>query len=256
MYNLLWICWLLLRLNIQQMSNVTEFYDQFADRQQTVGINHRHLRIQRWLEKFGLQRDDKVLEVGCGIGTVTELILRYLSSKGSLYGVDISPKNIELSKQRLNKYANARLEVIDLTEHVLDEQFDVITLPDVIEHIPLELHKTLFLNLSKMLKEKGFIFVHIPDPNYLQWAVDKGIDGLQIIDQPIHSNLLTGNLQGTGLYIDFLTSYSVFLKGSDYQAIVLKHISSADSYDSILPMHDSIGRRLKNKLRYVLRGNK
>ena len=238
------------------MDQIQEFYDQFTAHQKNMGINHRHLSIQRLLEANGLKREHNVLEVGCGIGTLTELILRYLSNEGSLLGLDISPKSIEIANQRLSKYANATLKVDDLTKRSLDQKFDVIVLPDVIEHIPLELHKAFFLNLSKMLRPTGFIFIHIPDPNYLQWCIDAKKDGLQIIDQPIHTHLLSENLRGSNLYIHSLKSYSVFLRENDYQAIVLKHIPTVEQYNPVKPKHDPLMRRIIRKARYLIRGNK
>lgn len=56
------------------MDDIKKFYDEYTVKQVRVGINHRHLSIQRFLERFGLIKNSKVLEVGCGIGTVSELM--------------------------------------------------------------------------------------------------------------------------------------------------------------------------------------
>jgi 2-polyprenyl-3-methyl-5-hydroxy-6-metoxy-1,4-benzoquinol methylase len=233
-----------------------EFYDHFNITQIGKRINHRHILIQQRLENYGLKRNHKLLEVGSGAGGPTELILRYLSSQGQVLVTDISPERIELARKRLKKYSNAKFEVIDFTNVYLNESFDVIILPDVLEHIPLDLHNKLFLNLKLMLKGDGFIFINIPDPNYLQWLVDEKSKLLQIIDQPIHLHILSNNLVTSGLYIHFLESYSVYINGHDYQTIVIKKRPEDSTFKSKFPDAVPFAKKLRKKIRYILRGNK
>ncbi|MFY0689697.1 MAG: class I SAM-dependent methyltransferase [Cyclobacteriaceae bacterium] len=239
------------------MGRVSEFYDEFTRLQLKSGINHRHLSIQRHLEKIGLMPNSKVLEVGCGIGTVSELILRFLSKEGALTATDISPKSLEIARKKLAKYANVIIREIDLTTQEIDGDFDLIVLPDVIEHIPIDKHKSLFAKLSIRLKFGGCVFIHIPDPNHLEWTIKHNPTELQIIDQPIHTHILSANLLDTGLYIHHLESYSIYNNAPDYQAIVLKHIPKKSDYSTRNRfLHDSMIRRLKRKVKYVIRGNK
>jgi hypothetical protein len=59
-------------------TDVSAFYDEFVDRQTRVGVNRRHRAIVDWLLRFGMKPDDSVLELGCGVGTVTELVSKEL----------------------------------------------------------------------------------------------------------------------------------------------------------------------------------
>ena len=72
---------------------VEEFYNTFKEHQKKLGVNIRHRTIFKNLRKAGLKNDSKVLEIGCGIGTVSGLILKYIS-QGSFVGVDISIESI------------------------------------------------------------------------------------------------------------------------------------------------------------------
>ncbi|MBK6267010.1 class I SAM-dependent methyltransferase [Marivirga sp. S37H4] len=239
------------------MSEVSKFYDEFSKEQFQRGINNRHLSIQYHLEKFGLQPNFKVLEIGCGIGTVSELLARFLSSEGSLHAVDISEQSIELARQRLSKYNNVKCEVKDLTKESINNEFDVIVLPDVIEHIPLELHQSFFSNLKKLLKLDGFIFIHIPHPNFLEWHVKIKDDRLQIIDQPIYTNELCNVIYPLNFYIHQLISYSIYTVENDYQIIILKNKpKEIDTENMPKYFQLSFKRRLKNKIKYILRGFK
>ncbi len=239
------------------MKEVAEFYDAFAKKQCAMGINNRHLSIRRWLEEVGLKPYHEVLEIGCGIGTVTELILQHLNKDGFLRAVDISPESIDTATSRLRKYRNVDLMVKDITATDIRGAYDVIVLPDVIEHIPISLHAKLFKNISKALNKNGFVFIHMPDPNYLEWVTRNNPAELQVIDQPIHAHILSDNLIKTGLYVHYLSSYTVYDKQPDYQVVVLKKIPLNSEYGKRKKfLIDSITRRINLKFRYFLRGGR
>lgn len=239
------------------MSEVVKFYDEFTELQTQVGINNRHISIIEHLEKSGLRPNDKVLEIGCGIGTVSELILRYLSPSGYLQSIDISPKSIELAKQRLVKYKNVVVEVRDIFREPITDKFNVIVLPDVIEHIPIELHHQLFNRIADMLLIDGFVFIHIPHPNNLEWLIKNKEKGLQIIDQPIFTDTLCKVIYPLGFYIHYLKSYSIYTNDNDYQIIVLKKKPQQQNLDRLPSYFNiSVAKRIRKKIEYVLRGFK
>jgi trans-aconitate 2-methyltransferase len=239
------------------MSEVANFYDDFSDQQSKVGINNRHLSIIDSLEEFGLKKNHKVLEIGCGIGTVSELILRSLSRDGFLHSIDISPRSIDLAKVRLKKYENVIVEVKDLTTEMISGKFDVIVLPDVIEHIPLNLHTVFFKNVKALLKDNGFVFIHIPHPNNLEWMVDHHFDGLQIIDQPIFSDQLCNTVYPLGFYLHHLKSYSVYCVDDDYQVIILKKKPDTQNMENLKSFYlPRFYKRLTRKIKFLGRGFK
>src|SRR5262249_41429529 len=112
-------------------TDVSAFYDDFADRQTQVGINRRHRAIVAWVRRFGLRPDDSVLELGCGVGTVTQLIAEELP-RGSVLGVDLSPKSIARARERLAAYESVRFMEADVAAVDVEGEYDVVLLPDVI----------------------------------------------------------------------------------------------------------------------------
>ena len=106
--------------------------------------------------------------------------------------------------------------------------YDFIVLPDVLEHIPIEKHPVLFKSLSASLNDDGSIVIHLPNPYYLAYLREHDPESLQIIDQPLYTNLLTDNIYGNGLFIHCLNSYSIWTIESDYQVIVLRKKPPAD----------------------------
>jgi ubiquinone/menaquinone biosynthesis C-methylase UbiE len=77
---------------------IKNYYDNtFKDYQKKVGINIRHRTIFKNLKKEGLTRQSNVLEIGCGIGSVSHLILKYIT-EGSFVGLDISSESIKTAQ--------------------------------------------------------------------------------------------------------------------------------------------------------------
>ena len=203
------------------VKNISRFYDQYSRKQQEVGINIRHRTIIKNAILNGLKREHNVLEIGCGIGTVTSLLAKYLR-KGKLVSVDISPENIKIAKEFTKKYDNIDFSVSDMTDFNSSLLFDFVVLPDVLEHIPLAQHNQLFSIIRKHTHDNSVIYINIPNPYSLEYAREYTPELLQIIDQPLYTNILLDNIYKNGFYLHSLMTYSLSIKEGDYQAIVLK----------------------------------
>jgi len=202
-------------------ASISSFYDEYASQQKKVGINLRHLTIFNNLKKIGLSSDSKVLEIGCGIGTFTHFLSTKVNS-GKIVAVDISPKSVEIAKNTYAGKKNIEFVVSDMSDFGRTEKFDFVVLPDVLEHIPLEQHHNLFKNIAKLLHNNSSILINIPNPRALEWIRKNKPELLQIIDQPLHTNLIINSIYENGFYIESLNSYSLFYNNLDYQSIILR----------------------------------
>ncbi len=204
--------------------SIGDFYDDYSARQLRVGVNERHRAIQGWLKRFGLAPGMDVLELGCGVGTQTGLISDCLKGAGRLVAVDLSPRSVDFARQRLAGRKNVEFTVADVVDLELDCVFDVIVMPDVVEHIPLERHLRLFANVRRWLRDGGWVLIHMPNPFFLEWCRQHHPDLLQIVDQPIFTQMLQASIQPNGLYIHYLNTYSIWVPECDYQVVVLKAV--------------------------------
>ena len=202
-------------------SAVKNYYDDFAIQQGRTGINLRHLTIASKLKKEKLRDVQLILEVGCGIGTFTNLLSKQFSS-GKIVAVDISPKSIEAAKQLNRGRSNIEFRISDMKTWVTNEKFDLIILPDVLEHIPADVHSNFFKLLSDISTSLATIIIHIPDPYFQEWSKIHQPEIMQIIDQSIYSDKLLEAAYGAGFYLHKLESYCLFHTLPDYQWIVLK----------------------------------
>jgi trans-aconitate 2-methyltransferase len=200
------------------MMSSAEFYDHFIQKQVESGINDRIYGLYRRLCRLGLHNHSSVLEIGCGIGTLTYLLTRKVKL-GAIEATDISPQSIEYIKRNLVR-PNLRVFAGDILEAgPSGTSFDFVLLFDVIEHIPLPDHTKLFSRISGWMQDHSLLLINIPNPGYVIYDEKNNPAALQEIDQPVFPDHLAGVLAKAGLDIMQLETYSVWVK-NDYQFII------------------------------------
>jgi len=224
------------------------YYDkEFIERQKKVGVNARHHSIFNKAKTLGLLPNHNVLEIGCGIGTLSSLLIPYLhGGGGSIFCCDLSSESIKYAKETYKNFKNAEFHALDASDFVLDRKFDMVIMPDVCEHIPVELHNRMFKNISKMLKEDGVVYIHIPAPYYLDWAKVYAKEELQIIDQSLYLGEFCEIIKDTDFYVYSEEPYNVWTfptqgewKGKYIHRVLRKKIDFATD-DRFLPKIEEI----------------
>jgi trans-aconitate 2-methyltransferase len=208
---------------------VEDFYNNFKEHQKKLGINIRHRTIFANLKKAGLKEDSAVLEIGCGIGTVSNLILKFIRH-GKFVGVDISKESIEMARRLNSNYTQAEFLVNDMSSFSHSLKFDFVVLPDVLEHIPVEQHHNLFNILSKVTKPGAVILVNIPEPDCLDWVRKNHPEKLQIIDQSLSMQDLLNNSYPHGWRLYSMNPYSLQYVEPEYLSIIFKKRSVLQNY--------------------------
>jgi len=225
--------------NTKSKEEIETYYDQYVKRQSQVGVNARHRSIINLLKKEGMRSKNCVLEVGCGIGTLTSLIAKQVSN-GSVVACDISPDSIEFAEKRWPKATNVRWLVTDMLDFVAERPFDYIVLPDVLEHIPVAQHPQLFKTLRAVSHEQTLVVAHFPHPKGTEWSREHRPEKLQIIDQCLRADELMANAYAAGFVLNRFESYSLWEEPYDYQRFVLSVDRPAE------------GPRVKSKFRRFL----
>jgi len=208
-------------------SQIKEFYDGHAKEvQQHVGVNIRHRSIMLRLRRAGLRKDHRVLEIGCGIGTLTSLLAKYVS-RGTVHAVDISEGAVQIAKARFKANNRVTLQVSDMTDFSSLQPFDRIVLPDVLEHIPEEHHQHLFGILAKHLKPDGTICIHIPDPVFLDQVRRERPEILQIIDQSLSIQTMVERFAVHNMVLHRYERYGLWIKEPEYDWVEFRHFPSS-----------------------------
>ncbi len=180
----------------------------------------------------GVSNAKTVLEIGCGIGTFTGLLIGQLKN-GSLLAIDLSPVSIETARNQLNKYRDLELRVVDIVNDAIAGSFDMIVLPDVLEHIPLDQHVGLFKKLNGLLSDSGKILIHAPDPYYADWLRENRPELLQVIDLALHLPRLVEDIDASGLSIQHFQRHSIWTVEPDYMALVLTRKPQSPNYTEL-----------------------
>ncbi len=226
-----------------------EFYDNFISYQIESGLNDRIFSLYRRLCKIGLSNNLNILELGCGIGCLTYLLSRKIK-KGKIEAVDISPKSIEYAKYHLKK-PNLNFSSSDLLEYVPKcESFDKILLFDVLEHIPIEKHNVLFEKLSTWMNEKSRLLINLPNAHYILYDQKNNPGALQETDQPIFIDKLAHVFAKNSLDIEFVETYSIWVK-DDYHFIVAK--KHTEFKENLLSTERSLIKKTIIRLTKILR---
>jgi SAM-dependent methyltransferase len=200
---------------------VKEYYDTFKEHQKQLGINIRHRTILKNLKNAGLKANSNVLEIGCGIGTVSHLILKYIT-EGSFVGLDISAESIKMAQQFNSFHKKAQFFVDDMSNFSHKTKFDFVVFPDVLEHIPVEQHANIFKTIGELTTPNATVIINIPEPNYLNWVRANDPSKLQIIDQSLSMQDLLNNSYPYGFKLYSMNPYSLHFDVNDYLAIVMK----------------------------------
>lgn len=216
-------------------AQVEEFYDNFWKKSRLGKLNTRHRQILHTLVSNGLKRNSTVLEVGCGNGLLTKYIADYVKN-GKVYGVDISEITINANNEKYKNVANLYFACNNMEQYKDTNTYDFIIFPDVLEHIPVENHSQLFLNLKGNLHDNSVIFINIPHPKATEWFASNKPELLQIIDQPVYASSIVACANSIGMYLENLESYSIAYDQPEYQRYIFKRNTtrSAMVFDSFI----------------------
>lgn len=167
-------------------SNPRDFYDAFSSTfvRDYVRGNRRVDRQLEFVSAATPSNARRALVIGCGSGE-SSVFLAELLPDSHVLGVDLSPRNIELAN-RLFPHPRVTYRVADMTRDALDgeQPFDVILLPDVYEHIPVDARGTLHRTLRRLLTSRGRILLTLPSPGKQKALAESG-EGLQPVDETI-----------------------------------------------------------------------
>lgn len=131
---------------------------------QSHGHESRKILINKFIKskrgKMLLKAENRVLDIGCGEGFFLQLLTK-LGNK-EIYGVDKSENAI----QSLRKTDGINVFAGELTDANYQEDFfDLITLWDVLEHLPDP--RVILAEVRRILRKGGKLFIRVPNAHYL-----------------------------------------------------------------------------------------
>jgi len=175
------------------------YYDRVYHRRKGIQSKWHHLKFKHVTRAMPANYEQH-LDVACGPGTFAGS----LTSGGHTVGVDIAEAQIAYAQAR---YADATHSFQQITPGNLpfdDETFDVVTMVELIEHLEVEVIRSLFAEALRVLKPGGKLVVTTPNYASLWPILEKFVNRLSEVsyeDQHItffHRTMLRNFLSDAG----------------------------------------------------------
>ena len=121
------------------------------------GNTDYYSRVRNWPSLFDIKSNAKVLDIGCGTGSLGKyLIDRYESN---VTGLDIVQDNYQESSKVLNRAIIGDMETMDIKE--LGGDFDYIIFSDSLEHM-IDSNKVIEI-VKTLLASDGILLISMPN---------------------------------------------------------------------------------------------
>jgi len=132
--------------------------------------------LDHYINLGGLKPDERMLDIGSGIGRKTLPLVSYLSRSGSYEGLDIVAKGVKwCADHYTRRYPNFRFQLIDVYNQMYhpdgtqkaadyefpfpDEEFDFVALNSVFTHMLAPEVENYLSEIARMLKVNGRCFI-------------------------------------------------------------------------------------------------
>jgi 2-polyprenyl-3-methyl-5-hydroxy-6-metoxy-1,4-benzoquinol methylase len=194
------------------------YYETFSPKVGTrdwLAPNPRHERLKLLVDEAltGVRAAD-VLDVGCGTGVMTAHLRRY----GAVTGVDFSHAAIDVARRLVPGVAFVAGSLDDLPH---GGRWDVITLFDVLEHIPRDERPAFLAQLAQRLRPGGRVLASTPYPDYTEWRRTAEPEALQIVDEAVRVEDVVPEARAAGLDLVRYETFDVWAGSPEYQWLVL-----------------------------------
>lgn len=119
-------------------------------------ILHKHL-----IKDNGIKN---ILDAGSGIGFYAFWLAKKIS-KSKIVGGDIDKQKLSICKRMKKEFRinNVSFIYFDILKKQSKSKYDLILTIDVLEHV--KNYKLALRNFYKLLRKKGYLYIHVPQPN-------------------------------------------------------------------------------------------
>lgn len=130
-----------------------------------IGFQIRSLYFNKIFKFFLSKKELKsIFDAGSGIGAYTFLLSNSFPT-ANITGGEIDKFKIKSSQTLAKEFGikNVKFVYADITKNNKTALYDCIVTIDVLEHI--ESYQLALKNFSRLLKKRGFLYIHVPQPN-------------------------------------------------------------------------------------------
>ena len=210
---------------------------------QTLDLLVDARRYNQWLfDRVRPALGQRVLEVGCGTGTLTA----FLVDRELLVTVDVIDDYVRMVRERFRDRANVHVRLLDLTESLGDLAefgFDSAVSINVFEHIPDDLKAMQAVH--RLLQPGGTLTLLVPSHPWLMGPFDREIGHYRRYTKPA----LRAKLEAAGFVVEHLRrSNPVGAAGWFVNTVVVRRraLAATRAYDRMVPLLAALDQRLES----------
>ena len=147
-----------------------ELYDLFLDSKRQYSCGYfknendkleiaQNNKIQHVIKKLNIQPNQKILDIGCGWGSLAIDIAKSINCE--VTGITLSKNQFNYCVKKakeINMENKVKFKLIDYRE--LDEKFDRIVSIGMFEHVGRKFYKKFFKKVEKLLNNDGVSLIH------------------------------------------------------------------------------------------------
>lgn len=143
----------------------------------------------RWtLEKFSKFLKGQILEIGCGIGNFSKLLLKY----GELTAIDINDEYVNKAKKEIGESIKIGVGDIEKGKYFFQGKgFNTIVCINVLEHIKSD--QKALKNIYDLLSSNGNLILLVPAHQFLYNLIDESIGHFRRYEREKLKKLLLEN---------------------------------------------------------------
>lgn len=227
------------------------FYEDFSlavGERDWLRPNLRHEQLKLLLDDLLRGRTGlRIADVGCGAGVMTDHLTRY----GDVIGIDFSTAAIAAAA-RLAPKATFRAGTLE----TLEGRFDLVTLFDVLEHIPEAERPGFLRDLAERLTPAGLLFCSTPHACATAHKRAADDPALQIIDEQVDVATVVTEAAEAGLQLLEYKAYDVWAGSPEYQAFTFTPATRYGGPPALRTRRLEQRRRLMARLKYGRRRRK
>jgi ubiquinone/menaquinone biosynthesis C-methylase UbiE len=150
-------------------------------------VTHGKERMFRQMiaDQAQLQPGERVLDVGCGTGTLALVAKEHVGETGRVVGIDPSRQMIARARWKMDKAGLSLDFHLGVIEQLAfpDQSFDVVLCSLMIHHVPDDLKRQGLAEMARVLTSGGRLLI-----------VDSGLDGIPLMKDRTFSQIETGKI--------------------------------------------------------------
>jgi len=194
-------------------------YDEQNGLREAAGI--------KLIKMAGIGPDDKVLDIGCGTGTLTARIAR-LAQKGKVVGLDPSVEMLDVARAKAAPFGNVSLVRGRAEEMGFTSEFSLAYSSNALQWV-LDQDRAV-RNIYSALEPGGRLAVQLPSSEFSHVLIDCIRQGMGAIER-LEEFYLPWYLPERREYEELLSGAGFFHIRTEYEDFSLSFRSSSDALD-------------------------